>query len=61
MPITTAGELKRWLADQPEDNPIRFRYVETSGEIHCLAIAEAWPMPTSYQIEFESEEADAKV
>lgn len=58
--MTTCAELKRWLSNQPDEKPVSFRYVETSGDIHKLAIAEAWPMPDAYQIEFESEEADAE-
>jgi hypothetical protein len=52
--MTTIGELKKAIAEKPDDMPLSLNYIADDGEVVKLRIAEAWTAQGSYCVEFEA-------
>jgi hypothetical protein len=52
--MTTIGELKKAIADKPDDMRLSLIYVASDGEVTRLRISGDWVVQGNYCVEFEA-------
>jgi excisionase family DNA binding protein len=52
--MTTVGELKKAIANLPDETPITYTHTTDDGEQIHMRVADAWPAHGTFCVEFET-------
>jgi hypothetical protein len=52
--MTTAGELKKAIANLPDETPITYTHTASDGEQTHMRVADAWSVQGTFCVEFET-------